>query len=216
MPLYVANNEPEEIANLLKHSGIAVEVKHLQSGDYVFDEVGIERKTVNDLISTLYTKKKHGNRLWGQLDTLRRTYKQPMLLIEGQMDWYNPYLRGILTSLFLAWKFQIISTADHASTVQALIGLFIKYGAGKTGRVPPPAVVRGRTVKEVQWGMLQCVQGIGPVAAKKILEAEPQLFKRFQDCDPNLAPKLTIKQSLDKVKGIKKEAKEMILRVFTE
>jgi len=220
MPIYIdtrgkgEKDVARELRNYMSLSDIHMVV--LQSGDYNFGDVGIERKTISDLFHTIYMKKKEGGRLWRQLDTLKRTYKYPFLLIEGVVDWSEPVLAGTLNSILLFSNIKLIFTSSQHQTAIELVKMYNKYGTTKSGTPPPPAVVRGVTVKEVRWGMLQCIRGVGPNGAKKIMDADPQLFKRYQDYDPNLNPKLTIESKLRDIKGIKKEAKEMIVKVFTE
>ena len=52
MPIYVDNRGSGEknLAAYLEGMRYPVEVRHLDSGDIQFDDVGIERKTVSDLI----------------------------------------------------------------------------------------------------------------------------------------------------------------------
>jgi ERCC4-type nuclease len=230
--LYIDQREmrsavPHEINNLLSKSDITV--KQLKSSDYCFGDVGIERKTTStvarvirikgkyktiiksDLISSLYDR-----RLWVQLKTLRDTYKYPFLLLEGQIDWSDSVVAGALNAILLHTNIKLIFTTCEKQTGTQIVKMYQKYGSQQSSSAPPPVVIRATTVKDCRWAMLQCIRGIGPNGAKKIMEAIPQLFIRFQDTDPNLAPKLTIKEDLDKIKGLNKEAKEILVKVFTE
>ena len=171
--LYIDCHEPQDIIGMLKRRNLAVEVRHLDSGDYVFDEVAIERKTVQDLISSCTSGSRH---LWKQLETMQNTYKQPILLIEGIIDYNDRLLMGILTTIILFWKYQTIFSKDKNETVEWIEKLFTKYGVGKTSRIPPAAVRKYKEIKDIQFEMLQCIQGIGTVKAKKILEQNPDIF----------------------------------------
>lgn len=207
--LYIANNEPEDIVQMLKRRNLAVEVKHIESGDYVFGDVAIERKTVSDLISSVTAENRH---LWKQLETMQNTYKQPILLIEdwNGVDEEDRLTVGIVTTILLFWKYQIIFSKDKYETVEWIEKLFIKYGVGKTGRIPPAAVIRKNTPKEIKWCMLQTIPHIGPVMANKILEAIPNIIScSYQDT-------IAIKGKLDKIKGLNKESKELLLKVLSE
>jgi len=56
-----------------------IKLKTLEVGDYVVsDRVGIERKTVDDFLSTLLD----GRDLFGQISDLRRTFDRALLIIE--------------------------------------------------------------------------------------------------------------------------------------
>ena len=206
--LYIANNEPQDIIGMLKRRNLAVEVKHIDSGDYVFGDVAIERKTIEDLINSCTGGTRH---LWKQLETMQNTYKQPILLIEGIIDYNDRLLMGILTTIILFWKYQTIFTISPAQTVLWIEKLFTKYGVGKSNRIPPPAVVRADTPQEIKRNMLCCIKGIGPVMANRILEEIPDIFQNREPIDD-----VILESKLKGIKGLKKESKELLLKVKCE
>jgi len=212
MPLYIDNRGKGErdIERLLRNyiSKSDIKVVTLESGDYVFGEVGIERKAISDLYHTLYMKQKEGGRLWRQLDVLKHTYKYPFLLIEGTVDWSEPVLAGVLNSVLLFSNVKLIFTDSQRQSAIEIVKLYNKYGTAKSGTPPPPAVVRGKTVKEIRWGMLQCIRGIGPNGANKVMAIDPCIF--------TTPDKILFYERAKKIKGIKKEIIETILKVFTE
>ena len=222
MPIYIdtrgkgEKDVARELRNYMSLSDIHMVV--LQSGDYNFGDVGIERKTISDLFHTIYMKKKEGGRLWRQLDTLKRTYKYPFLLIEGVVDWSEPVLAGTLNSILLFSNIKLIFTSSQHQTAIELVKMYNKYGTIKSGTPPPPAVVRGVTVKEVRWGMLQCIRGVGPNGAKKIMDILPNIYtkRNFELPSRDEGYRKYLMERLIQIKGIKKEAKEMIVKVFTE
>ena len=220
MPLYIDNRGKGEkdVARLMLNfiSKSDINITTLESGDYCFGDVGIERKAISDLYHTVYMKQKEGGRLWRQLDTLKHTYKYPFLLIEGQVDWSEPVIAGVLNSILLFSNVKLIFTDSQRESAIEIVKLYNKYGKTKSGTPPPPAVIRGKTVKEVRWGMLQCVRGVGPNGAKKIIDTVPDLFKQRCDNIQQDNYKCAITSELKNIKGIKKEAKEMIVKVFTE
>jgi len=201
MPIFISESEPNEIVKLLNKLNLAVEVKHIGSGDYVFGDVAIERKTITDLVNSVCSGSRH---LWDQLDTMRRTYTTPILLIEGDIEHRDRLTAGILTTIILFWKYQTIFSGSHEDTASWIASLFTKYGVGKSGRLPPAAVIRADTPREIRVAMLQCIRGIGPVTATKIMDKIPDLFK---------ASFFNIKTHLLEVKGLKKEALEMLIKV---
>jgi len=173
MPLYVDYRELAEIVQELRQHQLAVEVMYLESGDYAFGEVGIERKTMSDLINSVTDR-----RLWKQLDTLRRTYAIPILLLEGWGSYstLDKFTQGVITTLLLFWKQSIIISHDWLESAKWIEGLFLKYGVGKSNREPPAVVKKPKTIRDTKLEMLQCIQGVGPVTAKKILDAVPNIF----------------------------------------
>ena len=163
----------EKLYTHLKARHLAVKRQLMESGDIVFGEVGIERKTVSDLYKSAMDK-----RLWRQLDTLRKTYKIPILIIEDFQSFrqLDKVTRGIITTLILFWKQQIIFTFDYLESIKWIEALFLKYGVGKSNREPPAMVKKQKTIKSIRLEALQCVKGIGIVKAKLILEKNPKIF----------------------------------------
>jgi len=203
IPLYIDSREPDDIVRLLKRENLAIEVKTIPSGDYVFGEVAVERKAILDLISSVTTGDRH---FWNQLETMRNTYTIPILLIEGPINHRDRIVMGILTTVILFCKYQTIFSKDKEDTAKWIADLFTKYGVGKTGRIPPPAVIRAATPKQIKWAMLQCIKGIGPKTANKILEEIPDIFSASYDYH-------TIKAKLRKVKGLSHIARELLVGV---
>ena len=210
--LYIDCHEPQDIIDMLKRRNLAVEVRHLQSGDYVFgNEVAIERKTASDLVNSIYNRERT---LWKQLETLKDTYPIPILLVEGVSDiplLNDRLLMGILTTVILSWKIQVILTYDKVETVMWIERLFTKYGVGKSGREPPVARIRANTPREIKLAMLQQVDGVGPVMANRILEEIPDIFK-----ENDKVSELTLEDRLKRIKGLHKESLELILKVKCE
>jgi len=173
MPIYCDSRKEDNIIRELKHRHLAIDVRLLESADYCFGDVGIERKTVSDLYNSAMSK-----RLWTQLDTLRKTYKIPILIVENFQSFrqLDKVTQGIITTLILFWKQQVIFSFDYLETSKWIEALFLKYGVGKSNREPPAAVKKQKTIKSIKLEALQCVKGIGVVKAKLILEKNPKIF----------------------------------------
>jgi len=80
-PLTIDVHEPTSIKIALKNLGIPIEVKSLEIGDYLFSNYIIERKTVSDLLNSIYK-----GRLYKQLYSLMKLedYK-PALFVIGEI-----------------------------------------------------------------------------------------------------------------------------------
>ena len=77
--LYIDDREPAELAELIaKHCSIPIEVKRLPVGDYLCEDVIVERKEINDLASSIIDR-----RLFRQADKLCK-FKYPYILISGR------------------------------------------------------------------------------------------------------------------------------------
>ncbi len=88
----VDNRESKEIIKELIKEEIEVERKQLETADYILQtkninneiqNVGIERKTINDLLNSIIDK-----RLINQLIILKENFDIPLLIIEGEENIY--------------------------------------------------------------------------------------------------------------------------------
>jgi len=179
MPIWIDNrgSGEKELFQLLEDKHLAVEQVHLGSGDIAFGDVSIERKTVSDLVGSVVGSKKrpHSRHFWDQLKVLKNTYKIPLMIIEGNIDYKDKLVSGIIFSLTLDWKIQWIHTYNLYDTAEAIARLFTKYGSVKASGYPPSAVRKEQKPKRIRWAMLQCIRGIGPVTASKILKELPYI-----------------------------------------
>ncbi len=70
-----------QVPNLLKIMGVFVDYKQLKVGDYIVSsETVIERKTIHDLINSIYD-----GRLFIQCSDLINHYSRPFIIIEGNI-----------------------------------------------------------------------------------------------------------------------------------
>ena len=159
---------PEELRSL----GAPIEYRVLDVADYVVGSYAVERKSVRDFVSSLYS-----GRLFDQAQRLGEAYRTGMLVVEGDL-WdelkhvRNPRsLWGALISSVLDFGLNIFFTPDGKQTAQFLFTL------GKGGRHPkgsggPPIVVkkpRSRDVNRFQLSVLASLPGIGPQMAGQLL-----------------------------------------------
>uniref|UniRef100_A0A6H1ZZS2 Putative nuclease n=1 Tax=viral metagenome TaxID=1070528 RepID=A0A6H1ZZS2_9ZZZZ len=82
-PLLVDCFEPIEIRNALKKLGIPVKIKKLEVGDYCWSSYIIERKSIQDLLSSIYK-----GRLYKQLYNLMKAEElgfSPLLFVIGDI-----------------------------------------------------------------------------------------------------------------------------------
>ncbi len=148
-----------------------MQIKSLKIADYLIGETAIERKTVQDFISSMINK-----RLIEQLKQLQK-YKQNLIIVEGidEQELYsketklNPNaIRGFILSISLNHNIPIIMTQNYEDTAQYLITL-AKQQLKKPiqpsfhSRIP-------KTIKEQKQYILESFPNIGPITAKKLLE----------------------------------------------
>ena len=173
-PLVIADIHEKNsliIAELHENPNIRLEIKSLKIGDYLIGKTIIERKTVNDFISSMINK-----RLIQQLNQMQK-YKQQLLIIEGidEQELYrtdtklNPNaIRGFILSIITNYQTPIIFTQDYQDTSKYLITLAKQQLKPLTEttlhhRIP-------KTIKEQKQYILEAFPNIGPAKAKKLLK----------------------------------------------
>ena len=84
MPVRIVVDERERSSNipeLLKNAGAVIDFTQLKVGDYIVSsETAVERKTVRDLISSIYD-----GRLFLQCSDLVKYYRKPLLVMQGNI-----------------------------------------------------------------------------------------------------------------------------------
>jgi DNA excision repair protein ERCC-4 len=84
VPVRIVVDERERNSNipeLLKNAGAVIDFTQLKVGDYVVSsETAVERKTVRDLISSIYD-----GRLFLQCSELVKHYQKPLLVVQGNI-----------------------------------------------------------------------------------------------------------------------------------
>ena len=178
MPIIVADIHEKNslvISELHKSTQVRLEIKSLKIADYIINDIAIERKTVQDLISSMINK-----RLIQQL-TQMQSYKKSLLIIEGDLDEVineenniSKALRGLLVSISTNYQTSIIRTQDYEDTAKYLITLAKQQIKPKTeislhSKIP-------KTKKEQKSYILESFPNIGPTKAKQLLKK----FKTIQ------------------------------------
>jgi len=156
----------------LKSLGCEIEFAHLKVGDYIIGDIAIERKTVNDFISSMINK-----RILRQLEELQQ-FTNKFLVIEGieEQELYNHKeytggihpnaIRGFLLTISLGYKIPIILTQNYEDTAKYL-SLIAKK---QEKEMPIRANKKSLNLKEQQQYILEGFPGIGPKTAKKLLK----------------------------------------------
>lgn len=174
------------IISELKYSNeVELEIKHLEIGDYLIGDIAIERKTINDLISSIISK-----RILSQINNLQN-YEKRLLIIEGDLKDLNENIKlnpkiiqGFILSCMLNHNINILQTKDYKDTSQYLITLAKQQLKPKTeislhSRIP-------KTLKEQKKYILESFPNIGPKKAKKLLEKFSNLLSVFNASEEDL------------------------------
>jgi DNA excision repair protein ERCC-4 len=177
---------PEELRSL----GAPIEYRVLDVADYVIGSHAVERKSVRDFVSSLYS-----GRLFDQAHRLGEAYRTSILVVEGDLSEElnqvrNPRsLWGALISSVLDFGLTIFFTPDAAQTAQFLFTLS-KGGRHSGGSTGPPLIVRKPRSKELsrlQLSVLSSLPGIGPQTARQLLGYFGSLRKVFSASTTEIA-----------------------------
>jgi DNA excision repair protein ERCC-4 len=163
---------PSGVPEELRSIGAFVEYKVLEVADYLVGPFAVERKSVRDFVSSLYS-----GRLFDQAHRLSESYEKTFLIVEGDLwkeigDARNPRsLWGALISVVLDFGLNTFFAPDKKQTAQFLFTLG-KGGRHRRGSGGPPVIVRKpRTadVRRVQVTVLSSLPGVGPRMAEQLL-----------------------------------------------
>jgi len=153
------------LANLIE-LGAETEIKHLEIGDYIIENTIIERKTMQDFVSSMLSR-----RLLEQLKNMQQ-HDSRLLIIEGKKkiegNIHPNAIKGMILSISLDFKIPVISTENERETAEYLFLLAKQQAKQKTeislhSRIP-------KTEKEQKKYIIESFQGIGPATAEKLLK----------------------------------------------
>lgn len=161
-----ASGVPEELSKL----GVRVYFSQLRVGDYaVTPEIGVERKTVQDLVSSIYD-----SRIFYQAHRISSSYAKPYLLIEGDSKEVAKLASniksyyGAIASVSLAYGLRMLFTANQRETAIAIEEL------ARNARSRPVTLARelppkSKSVSQQQLYMVSSLPGVGTKLAKRLL-----------------------------------------------
>lgn len=174
-------HEPPEMEEKFQQKGIPIVVEALSSGDYIFGNIGIERKTLSDFWGSLTAKDK---RIWTQMFELKRNFEKPFLVIEK----FNfAYLRspahakqiwGALASIALIGIniVTIVSATERSPEFVDFVN-YLYFSSDKNKKTSRPLPRKADSPREVFTDCLCMIPGIGPVTGKKLIAR----YKDFEE-----------------------------------
>jgi DNA excision repair protein ERCC-4 len=171
-----------QVPNLLKTMGIFVDYKQLPVGDYIVSsETVIERKTIYDLISSVYD-----GRLFVQCSDLINHYSKPLVIIEGNITDLNnaenmdPNSKLIvdkirvaydtLTKIALDFRIPILYTPSIYYTAELLIHLASNRFKDKDDGPLLKKIKKSNPFYIQQLYVLTSLPGIGTKLATRLLD----------------------------------------------
>lgn len=188
MPVRVVADERERnsrIPDLLRNAGASVDIAQLQVGDYVVSpEEVVERKTVRDLISSIYD-----GRLYIQCSQLVKHYQKPVIVVQGNIadlaeipaevdvdratrlaDRVSLAYEAI-AAIIMEFRIPVVHTPSAEYTTQLLLTLAKR--SLKEGKATGPLLRKIKKENPVyvqQLSVLSSIPGIGDKLAVRLLQ----------------------------------------------
>lgn len=188
MPARIVVDERERnsgIPDLLRMAGAVIDFAQLKVGDYIVSpEIAVERKTVRDLISSIYD-----GRLFLQCSDLVKHYQKPLLVVQGNIAELAeipenvkdreakrfaeriPLAYDALATVATEFRIPIIHTPSADQTVQLLVTLV--NNSLREGKATGPLLRKIKKENPVyiqQLSVLSSVPGVGEKLAARMLD----------------------------------------------
>ena len=188
MPVRIVVDERERNSNipeLLRNAGAVIDFTQLKVGDYVVSsETAVERKTVRDLISSIYD-----GRLFLQCYDLVKHYQKPLLVVQGNiaelaeapedmgdMDTKlhaerMPLAYDALITVATEFRIPIIHTPSAEQTAQLLVTLVNRsLSEGKATGPLLRKIKKENPIYIQQLSVLASLPGVGEKLAARMLK----------------------------------------------
>ena len=188
VPVRIVVDERERNSNipeLLKNAGASIDFTQLKVGDYIVSsETAVERKTVRDLISSIYD-----GRLFIQCSDLVKFYQKPLLVVQGNiselaespddMEQANMKLHtermliayDALVTVAMEFRIPTLHTPSAEQTAQLLVTLVNR--SLREGKAKGPLLRKIKKENPIyiqQLSILASLPGIGEKLAARMLK----------------------------------------------
>jgi DNA excision repair protein ERCC-4 len=188
VPVRIVVDERERNSNipeLLKNAGAVIDFTQLKVGDYVVSsETAVERKTVRDLISSIYD-----GRLFLQCSDLVKHYQKPLLVVQGNIAELAeapedvedtdtklhaermPLAYDALITVATEFRIPIIHTPSAEQTAQLLVTLVNR--SLREGKATGPLLRKIKKENPIyiqQLSVLASLPGVGEKLAARMLK----------------------------------------------
>ena len=162
-----ASGVPEELSKL----NVRVYFSKLSVGDYVLSpEVAVERKSIPDLISSVYD-----SRIFIQASRIASAYAKPYLLIEGDSKEVERLTRnlksyyGAIASVTLAYGLRVLFTANKTERAVAISELLRNVRARPVPHQMSETPPRSKSFSQQQAYLVSSLPGVGRKLAERLL-----------------------------------------------
>lgn len=171
--IYYDNRETRsEVVNNLAEMDCNIVEKTLDIGDFIIsDRIGIERKTVDDFLSSMFD-----GRLFEQLEEMSKCYEKPVLIIEGGESLYSKRdvhpnaIRGALSSIAIDLSVPILWSCSEKDTAFIILRMAKREQDDNDRSV---SIRNGKTpssLKEKQLYLVSGLPGVDKVLGERLLD----------------------------------------------
>ena len=197
----VCDFREKEIIKLLKTLGSKVSVVNLPVGDFVIDDIVIERKSYEDFINSIIDK-----RIFYQVERMKQNYSKVILILEGFSETRinENALKGALASLLVDGKVSLVQTFNAYDTAKLLFWIAKKQSSNLQRLGFKVVNKKGKNLKEMQETIVSALPGISLKMARRLLKRFKSVRKIF----------LSSENELMKVKGIGEKIAKRIKEVL--
>ena len=171
-------HEPKEICYLISKYGVKASLESLPIGDYkINDKILVERKTVNDLLSSTYN-----GRIFNQLKSLSSLESKTLLIIEGDIEPFK-YIRtsrrsvrversagemermratidSVAATAYLSYNIPFYFCRNRDHVAKFLVSLHKRASSIGT-KLKPLKLRKKHDIVEIKSDMLCCIPSIG-------------------------------------------------------
>lgn len=180
---------PSGVPGILRDLGARVELRLLDVADYVIGDRAIERKTIDDFASSLFS-----GRLFEQAKRLVESYVSPVMVIEGDLRTALQKVSrprvfwGSLVSLVLQYEIRPFFTPDKQHTAELIFTYAVHLSRRRRG-IPPFIARKPRISTDAQAQLLivGSLPSIGPRLALRLLERFGTVRRIFEATRSELA-----------------------------
>ena len=173
----------EKIAILMERMGCKIVKMNLTVGDFVIDDVGIERKSFDDFISSIID-----GRIFEQAESLSSSFKKPIFIIEG-----FGFIERIHESSFYAaiacliskYNVTLLRTKNEEETAK-LIYWIAKKEFENSNKVGYKIREKKVSTRSIQERILAAFPGISTVLSRRILKRFGNLKRFFNASEKEL------------------------------
>lgn len=189
------------IPDLIREKGAIVILDNLSVGDYVIsDEIAIERKSVEDLVSSVFDK-----RFFDQLSRLSEAYPKAFILIEGDMEKIRKItsrwkaINAALVSAIVDFDLRVLYSNDRTESAEMIYKIAEKSIQEGKRSISLHEKPKFENIRDMQLYVVESFPQIGRKLAEKLLEKFGSIEKI---CNASVS-------DLEKVLGSRKKAEEI-------